>query len=149
MVSAQAEAAVASKAEAKTFLEKNGKKEGVKTTASGLQYQVIKEGTGVKPTDSSMVSVNYHGTLMDGTVFDSSVERGQPAQFPLNQVIKGWTEGIKLMSVGSKYKFWIPADLAYGDQGAGGKIKPGALLIFEVELLKIIDPKEAAAAPVK
>jgi len=146
MATAQAEAAVATKAEVAKFLEKNGKKEGVKTTASGLQYQVIKEGTGAKPNDSSMVSVNYHGTLLDGTVFDSSVERGTPAQFPLNRVIKGWTEGIQLMSVGSKYKFWIPADLGYGDNGAGGKIKPGALLVFEVELLKIIDPKEAAAA---
>ncbi|MCE5175511.1 MAG: FKBP-type peptidyl-prolyl cis-trans isomerase [Bacteroidales bacterium] len=145
MATAQAEAAVKTKAEVKKFLEKNGKKEGVKTTASGLQYQAIKEGTGPKPADSSVVSVNYHGTLLDGTVFDSSIERGTPAQFPLNRVIKGWTEGIQLMSVGAKYKFWIPSDLAYGDNGAGGKIKPGELLVFEVELLKILDAKEAAA----
>jgi len=146
MASAQAEAAVAAKAEAKEFLDKNGKKDGVKTTASGLQYQVIKEGTGPKPADTSTVSVHYKGTLLDGTVFDSSIDRGTPAEFPLNRVIKGWTEGIQLMSVGSKYKFWIPADLGYGDNGAGGKIKPGALLTFEVELLKIVDPKVAAAA---
>jgi len=146
MATAQAEAAVATKAEAKAFFEKNGKKEGVVTTASGLQYQVIKEGNGVKPNDSSMVSVHYHGTLLDGTVFDSSVERKTPAEFPLNQVIPGWSEGIKLMAVGSKYKFWIPSELAYGENGAGGKIKPGAMLIFEVELLKIVDPKAAAAA---
>jgi FKBP-type peptidyl-prolyl cis-trans isomerase len=145
LATAQQEASVVTKEENKKFLEKNGKKEGVKTTASGLQYEVIKEGTGPKPTDSSTVSVNYHGTLLDGTVFDSSVDRGTPAQFPLNRVIKGWTEGIQLMSVGSKYKFWIPSDLAYGDNGAGGQIKPGALLVFEVELLKIVDPKEAAA----
>jgi FKBP-type peptidyl-prolyl cis-trans isomerase FkpA len=145
MATAQAEAAVSTKAEAKAFLEKNGKKEGVKTTASGLQYQVIKEGTGPKPNDTSVVSVHYTGTLINGTVFDSSIARKTPAEFPLNQVIKGWSEGIKLMSVGSKYKLWIPSELAYGDNGAGGKIKPGALLIFEVELLKIVDPKEVAA----
>lgn len=135
LATVQAEAAEKTKAENKDFLEKNGKKAGVKTTASGLQYEVIKEGTGVKPTDTTTVSVHYHGTLMDGTVFDSSVDRGTPASFKLNQVIKGWTEGIQLMSVGSKYKFWIPSDLAYGDMGSGGVIKPGALLIFEVELL--------------
>jgi len=145
MASAQAEAAIAKKTEAKEFLEKNGKKAGIKTTASGLEYQVIKEGTGPKPTDTSMVSVHYKGTLLDGTVFDSSIERGTPAQFPLNQVIKGWSEGLQLMSVGSKYKFWIPAELAYGDNGAGGKIKPGEMIVFEVELLKILDGKEAAA----
>jgi FKBP-type peptidyl-prolyl cis-trans isomerase FklB len=135
LATVQAEAAEKTKAENKDFLEKNGKKAGVKTTASGLQYEVIKEGTGAKPTDTTTVSVHYHGTLMDGTVFDSSVDRGTPASFKLNQVIKGWTEGIQLMSVGSKYKFWIPSDLAYGDMGSGGVIKPGALLIFEVELL--------------
>jgi FKBP-type peptidyl-prolyl cis-trans isomerase len=145
LATAQQEAAVATKAEAKAFLEKNGKKDGVKTTASGLQYEVIKEGAGPKPTDSSTVSVQYHGTLLDGTVFDSSKDRGQPAQFPLNRVIKGWSEGIQLMNVGAKYKFWIPADLAYGDQGAGGKIKPGSLLVFEVELISILDGKTPAA----
>ena len=137
MASVQKEAAVAVKEDAKKFLEKNAKVDGVKTTPSGLQYQVIKEGTGPKPSDTATVRVHYHGTLLDGTVFDSSVDRGTPAEFPLNRVIKGWTEGIQLMNVGSKYKFWIPAELAYGDNGAGGQIKPGSLLIFEVELLGI------------
>jgi FKBP-type peptidyl-prolyl cis-trans isomerase len=154
MVTVQQEAAVATKEEAKKFLEKNAKVSGVVTTPSGLQYQVIKEGNGPKPVDSATVSVHYHGTLLDGTVFDSSVDRGTPAEFPLNRVIKGWTEGIQLMSVGSKYKFWIPADLAYGDNGAGGQIKPGSLLIFEVELLSIkgVTPdvvKPAIVAPAK
>jgi FKBP-type peptidyl-prolyl cis-trans isomerase len=145
LATAQKEAAVAVKEEAKKFLEKNAKADGVKTTPSGLQYIVIKEGNGPKPVDSATVSVHYHGTLLDGTVFDSSVDRGTPAEFPLNRVIKGWTEGIQLMSVGSKYKFWIPADLAYGDNGAGAQVKPGSLLIFEVELLGIkgITPEPA------
>jgi len=146
MATAQAEAATKTKAEAKAFLEKNAKEKGVVTTASGLQYKIIKEGQGPKPTDTSTVSVNYNGTLLDGTVFDSSIERGQPAEFPLNRVIKGWTEGIQLMSVGSKYKFWIPSELAYGDNGAGGKIKPGALLVFDVELLAIKDGNAQPAA---
>lgn len=146
MATAQAEAATKTKAEAKAFLEKNAKEKGVVTTASGLQYKIIKEGQGPKPTDTSTVSVHYNGTLLDGTVFDSSIERGQPAEFPLNRVIKGWTEGIKLMSVGSKYKFWIPSELAYGDNGAGGKIKPGALLVFDVELLAIKDGNAQPAA---
>jgi FKBP-type peptidyl-prolyl cis-trans isomerase len=145
MATAQAEAAVATKAENAKFLEKNGKKSGVVTTASGLQYEVIKEGTGPKPGDTATVSVHYNGTLLDGTVFDSSIKRGTPAEFPLNRVIKGWTEGIQLMSVGSKYKFWIPSELAYGDNGAGGAVKPGSLLIFEVELLAIKDGKTPAA----
>lgn len=145
MASAQAEAAVASKAQVSKFLQDNAKKTGVKTTPSGLQYMVEKEGTGPKPNDTATVSVNYTGTLIDGTVFDSSVKRGTPAEFPLNRVIKGWAEGIKLMNVGGKYKFWIPSDLAYGDQGAGGVIKPGALIIFEVELLAIKDGKTATA----
>jgi FKBP-type peptidyl-prolyl cis-trans isomerase len=152
---AQLEAAAETKKEVKKFMEKNAKADGVKTTPSGLQYQVLKEGNGPKPTDSSTVRVHYHGTLIDGTVFDSSVDRGTPAEIPLNRVIKGWTEGIKLMSVGSKYKFWIPSELAYGDNGAGGKIKPGSMLIFEVELLGIqgVTPEPAAsiapAAPTK
>jgi len=148
LATAQKEAAVAVKEEAKKFLEKNAKVDGVKTTPSGLQYQIIKEGNGPKPVDSATVKVHYHGTLLDGTVFDSSVDRGTPAEFPLNRVIKGWTEGIQLMSVGSKYKFWIPADLAYGEQGAGGQIKPGSMLIFEVELLGIkgITPEPAVPA---
>ena len=126
----------------KAFLEKNGKREGVKTTASGLQYEVLKAGEGAKPAATDTVKVHYHGTLIDGTVFDSSVDRGEPISFPLNRVIKGWTEGVQLMPVGSKYKFVIPSDLAYGAQGAGGKIGPNATLIFEVELLAI----EPAAA---
>ncbi len=145
LATAQKEAAVAVKEEAKKFLEKNAKADGVKTTPSGLQYIIIKEGNGPKPVDTATVSVHYHGTLLDGTVFDSSIDRGTPAEFPLNRVIKGWTEGIQLMSVGSKFKFWIPADLAYGDNGAGAQVKPGSLLIFEVELLGIkgITPEPA------
>ncbi|WP_166965964.1 FKBP-type peptidyl-prolyl cis-trans isomerase [Yeosuana marina] len=119
------------------FLEENKTKEGVQTTASGLQYIVEKQGTGEKPTATSRVKVNYHGTLIDGTVFDSSVDRGKPAEFGVNQVIKGWTEGLQLMPVGSKYKFFIPQDLAYGFQQRGDKIKPFSALIFEVELLDI------------
>lgn len=119
------------------FLAQNGKAEGVKTTASGLQYQVLQAGTGtVHPTASDRVRVHYHGTLIDGSVFDSSVDRGEPIDFGLNQVIKGWTEGVQLMVVGEKTRFFIPADLAYGNRGAG-KIGPGAALIFDVELLGI------------
>lgn len=128
--------------EGKAFLEKNGKREGVKTTASGLQYEVLKPGTGAKPAATDTVKVHYHGTLIDGSVFDSSVDRGEPISFPLNGVIKGWTEGVQLMPVGSKYKFVIPSELAYGDRGAGGKIGPNATLIFEVELLAIEGEKK-------
>lgn len=120
------------------FLAENAKKEGVKTTASGLQYEVIKEGDGAKPKATDEVKVHYHGTLIDGKVFDSSVERGEPAEFPLNRVIPGWTEGVQLMSKGSKYRFFIPYDLAYGDRGAGADIKPYSALVFEVELLDIL-----------
>ncbi len=119
------------------FLSENAKKEGVKTTASGLQYQVIKEGKGKKPTAKDKVKVHYHGTLPDGTVFDSSVDRGTPATFGVSQVIPGWTEGLQLMTVGSKYKFFIPSNLAYGINGSGPKIGPNQALVFEVELLKI------------
>ncbi len=119
------------------FLEANGKKEGVKTTDSGLQYEVIKEGDGPKPKATDEVTVHYHGTLIDGKVFDSSVDRGEPATFPLNRVIRGWTEGLQLMAKGSKYRFFIPQDLAYGERGAGEDILPYSTLVFEVELLDI------------
>ncbi len=119
------------------FLAENGKKDGVITTESGLQYEVIKEGKGDKPVPGDKVKVHYHGTLLDGTVFDSSVDRGQPATFGVTQVIKGWVEGLQLMTVGSKYKFYIPADLAYGMRGSGPKIGPMETLVFEVELLGI------------
>jgi FKBP-type peptidyl-prolyl cis-trans isomerase len=119
------------------FLVANKKNKDVVETASGLQYKVVKMGNGQKPTASDKVKVHYHGTLIDGTVFDSSVDRGEPISFPLNGVIQGWTEGVQLMPIGSKFIFYIPSDLAYGDRGAGGAIKPGATLIFEVELLDI------------
>ena len=119
------------------YLSENGSKEGVITTESGLQYEVINSGSGEKPTASDQVTVHYHGMLTDGTVFDSSVDRGQPATFGVTQVIKGWTEALQLMSVGDKWKLTIPSGLAYGDQGAGGMIGPGATLVFEVELLGI------------
>ena len=121
------------------FLEENKSKEGVQTTASGLQYLVLKEGEGELPTAESKVKVHYHGTLIDGTVFDSSVDRGEPSTFGVGQVIKGWTEGLQLMKVGSKYKFFIPQDLDYGATPRGGKIKPFDALVFEVELLEIVE----------
>ena len=124
-------------AEAKKFLEENKKKEGVKTTASGLQYKVLKEGTGPSPKATDTVKVNYRGTTIDGTEFDSSYKRGQPATFPVNRVIKGWTEALQLMKVGSKYQLFVPADLAYGERGAGSDIGPNATLMFDVELLGI------------
>ncbi|MDR2813228.1 MAG: FKBP-type peptidyl-prolyl cis-trans isomerase [Prevotellaceae bacterium] len=118
------------------FLEKNKTEEGVLTTESGLQYKIITEGTGPKPAETDEVEVNYRGTLLSGDEFDSSYERGQPAKFKLNQVIKGWTEGLQLVSEGSKVQFWIPSELAYGDQG-GGRIEPNSTLVFEIELLKV------------
>jgi FKBP-type peptidyl-prolyl cis-trans isomerase len=121
------------------FLEKNKQREGVFTTESGLQYEPLQEGDGPMPTESSRVTVHYHGTLIDGTVFDSSVERGEPATFGLGQVIPGWTEGLQLMSVGSKYKFYIPSNLAYGERPPSPTIPPNSVLIFEVELLSIED----------
>jgi FKBP-type peptidyl-prolyl cis-trans isomerase FklB len=124
-------------AEGSSFLVENAKKEGVITTSSGLQYEIITNGTGATPTETDQVTVHYHGTLIDGTVFDSSVDRGQPATFPVNGVIPGWVEALQLMNVGSKYKLYIPSDLAYGEGGAGGSIGPNATLIFEVELLSI------------
>ena len=123
--------------EGKAFLEENSKKEGVTTLPSGLQYEVINEGTGEKPSATDSVKCHYHGTLLDGTVFDSSVQRGEPAVFGVSQVIKGWVEGLQLMSVGSKWRLFIPSDLAYGEQGAGSSIQPNSTLIFEVELLGI------------
>jgi FKBP-type peptidyl-prolyl cis-trans isomerase FklB len=119
------------------YLAENKAKEAVTTTESGLQYEILVSGNGAKPTASDQVTVHYHGMLTDGTVFDSSVDRGAPATFGVTQVIKGWTEALQLMSVGDKWKLTIPANLAYGDQGAGGMIGPGATLIFEVELLEI------------
>lgn len=119
------------------FLAENGKKEGVKTTESGLQIEILQEGSGPKPTSSDTVTVHYTGTLADGTVFDSSRERGEPATFPLSGVIPGWTEGLQLMSVGSRARLVIPSELGYGPRGAGGRIPPNAVLVFDVELLEI------------
>ncbi|MFY0653296.1 MAG: FKBP-type peptidyl-prolyl cis-trans isomerase [Cyclobacteriaceae bacterium] len=123
--------------EGKAFLEENKTKEGVVTLESGLQYKVINEGSGEKPTASSTVTTHYHGTTIDGDVFDSSVDRGTPASFPVNGVIAGWTEALQLMAVGSKWQLFVPSDLAYGERGAGGKIGPHTTLIFEVELLEV------------
>lgn len=122
----------------KKFLEANKKNPGVHETASGLQYVIEKEGTGFQPTATDEVTVHYTGKLLDGTVFDSSVNRGEPATFPLNRVIPGWTEGVQLMKEGSKYTFFIPSDLAYGPQGIPNAIPPHSTLIFEVELIKVI-----------
>jgi FKBP-type peptidyl-prolyl cis-trans isomerase len=123
--------------EGNTFLEENKNKEGVKTTESGLQYKVIKEGTGASPVATDQVTVHYTGRLIDGTIFDSSKQRGEPATFPLNGVIPGWTEGLQLMKEGGVYEFYIPPHLAYGDRGAGNVIPPNSTLVFEVELLKV------------
>jgi len=134
---AAAAAAAENSAAGEAFLAENAAREGVTVTDSGLQYEVVTEGEGEKPTIEDTVSVHYVGTLMDGTEFDSSISRGEPATFPLQGVIPGWTEGVQLMSVGSKYRFVIPSDLAYGDRGAGQAIGPGETLVFEVELLEI------------
>lgn len=120
------------------FLAENAKNEGVKVTESGLQFVVEKEGTGAQPTATDEVTVHYTGRLLDGTVFDSSVNRGEPATFPLNRVIPGWTEGVQLMKEGGKYTFFIPSELAYGAQGVPNAIPPHSTLIFEVELIKVI-----------
>ena len=120
------------------FLAENARKPGVTVTASGLQYEVITQGTGAIPTRTSKVKTHYHGTLIDGTVFDSSVNRGQPIDFPVNGVIAGWTEALQLMPVGSKWRLYIPHNLAYGERGAGASIKPYSALIFDVELIDII-----------
>lgn len=127
-----------SKVKVDSFFKANKLNEGVKETASGLQYKVIKEGTGKKPGPTSKVKVHYHGTLINGKVFDSSVDRGEPIEFPLDGVIKGWTEGLQLMKEGAKYIFYIPPSLGYGERGAGQTIPPNAILIFEVELLQIV-----------
>ena len=137
----QAEAAErgkAAKGEGEAFLAENKKRAGIVTTASGLQYEVVKEGTGRQPKASDTVSCHYEGTLIDGTVFDSSYRRGMPAEFGLRQVIAGWTEGVQLMKEGSIFKFYIPYNLAYGEHGAGADIPPYAALIFTVELLKVM-----------
>ena len=141
---ARAEAGNANKAAGEAFLAVNKSKEGVQTTADGLQYKVIKEGTGPKPTAAESVTVQYRGTLIDGKEFDSSYKRGQPATFPVGQIIKGWTEALQLMPVGSKWQLFIPSDLAYGDRGAGPDIGPNATLVFDVELLSIAPKTEAA-----
>jgi FKBP-type peptidyl-prolyl cis-trans isomerase FklB len=133
-------------AEGTKFLEENKKKEGVKTTANGLQYKSIKEGTGAQPKGNDTVTVNYRGTLINGTEFDSSYKRGQPATFPLNGVIKGWTEGLQLMKAGSKYQLFIPPNLAYGDRAVGPDISANSTLIFDVELIGV-KPAEAGPTP--
>ena len=140
----QAEGA-ANKKEGDAFLAANKGKEKVVTTASGLQYKILKEGTGPKPTASDTVVCNYKGTLINGTEFDSSYKRGQPATFPVNGVIKGWTEALQLMPVGSKWQLFIPSDLAYGERGPGPEIGPNSTLIFEVELLSIQDKSKEKA----
>ena len=132
-----AELPIKNMAEGKAFLAKNKAAAGVVTTASGLQYKVLRAGSGAKPSADSIVKVNYKGTLLDGKVFDSSYDRNEPVEFPLSQVIPGWSEGVALMTVGSKYQFWIPSDLAYGEAGSPPVIGPNATLVFEVELLEI------------
>lgn len=134
----KAEKAAKAKAAGDKFLTDNKAKEGITTTASGLQYQVLVNGAGPKPTLQDKVKVHYTGTLIDGTVFDSSVERGEPIVLPITGVIKGWTEALQLMSVGSKWKLFIPSDLAYGERQAGAKIAPNSALIFDVQLLEIV-----------
>jgi FKBP-type peptidyl-prolyl cis-trans isomerase len=144
------EAGAANKKEGEAFLAANKGKEGVVTLPSGLQYKILKEGTGPKPTAGDTVSCNYRGTLIKGTEFDSSYKRGQPASFPVTGVIKGWTEALQLMPVGSKWQLFIPSDLAYADRGAGADIGPDTTLIFEVELLSIEDKsKDKAPEPSK
>lgn len=134
---AAAEAGKAAKAAGEAFLAENGKKDGVVTLPSGLQYQVLKEGNGKKPSATDQVVCHYEGTLIDGTVFDSSYQRNQPATFGLNQVIPGWTEGVQLMQEGAKYRFFIPYNLAYGERGAGAQIPPFVALVFDVELIEV------------
>ena len=134
----RAEAGKAHKEAGEKYLAENAKKEGVITLPSGLQYQVLKEGNGKKPTAKDTVQCHYEGFLIDGTVFDSSIQRGEPATFPLQQVIAGWTEGLQLMQEGAKYRFFIPYHLGYGEGGAGASIPPFAALIFDVELIQVV-----------
>lgn len=136
------EEGIAARKEGQDFLAANKGKEGVVTLPSGLQYKILKEGVGPKPTANDTVSCNYRGTLLNGKEFDSSYKRGEPTSFPVNGVIKGWTEALQLMPVGSKWQLFIPADMAYGDRGAGGDIGPGETLIFEVELVSIGEAKK-------
>lgn len=133
----KAEQAAANQKAGEDFLNANKEREGVTTLPSGLQYEILKDAEGPKPTAFNTVTCHYHGTLIDGSVFDSSVQRGKPASFPLNMVIKGWTEGLQLMSVGSKYRFFIPANLAYGERQVSAQIGANSTLIFDVELLGI------------
>ncbi len=133
-----AERGKAARAEGERFLAENAKRDGITVTASGLQYEIVKEGTGRQPKASDTVRCHYEGTLIDGTVFDSSYRRNQPAEFGLQQVIAGWTEGVQLMKEGSVFKFYIPYHLAYGERGAGADIPPYAALIFTVELIKVL-----------
>lgn len=138
MQEAESAKAKVAAAAGEAFLAENAKKAGVTVTASGLQYEVLNAGSGAKPGRSDKVRTHYHGTLIDGTVFDSSYNRGQPAEFPVSGVIAGWTEALQLMPVGAKYRLYIPHNLAYGERGAGGAIKPFSALIFDVELLDIL-----------
>ena len=138
MKAAEAEKGKEAASAGEAFLAENAKKEGVVVTGSGLQYEVLVQGDGEKPVATSKVKTHYHGTLIDGTVFDSSVDRGQPAEFPVNGVIAGWTQALQLMPVGSKYRLYIPHNLAYGSRGAGASIAPYSALIFDVELLDIV-----------
>ncbi|MED6322915.1 MAG: FKBP-type peptidyl-prolyl cis-trans isomerase, partial [Pseudomonadota bacterium] len=138
MQAAKEEASKAVIEEGTKYLEENAKRDEVTVTESGLQYEVIAEGDGETPVAASTVRVHYHGTLINGTTFDSSYERGQPAEFPVGGVIKGWTEALQLMKVGAKYRLYVPHDLAYGEQGAGAAIAPYSTLIFDVELLDVL-----------
>jgi FKBP-type peptidyl-prolyl cis-trans isomerase FklB len=134
----KAEKAAANLKEGQDFLASNKQKEGIVELPSGLQYEIITEGTGPKPAAHNEVTCHYHGTLINGTIFDSSVQRGRPASFPLNMVIKGWTEGLQLMSTGSKWRFFIPPHLGYGDRQVSAQIGPNSTLVFEVELISFI-----------
>jgi FKBP-type peptidyl-prolyl cis-trans isomerase FklB len=147
MTDKQKQAGEKNRAEGEKYLADNKKKDGVKTTASGLQYKVLKDGSGASPTANDTVTVNYRGTLIDGTEFDSSYKRGEPATFPVSGVIKGWTEALQLMKKGAKYQLFIPATLAYGDRGAPPDIQPNSTLIFEVELMDVKSAGGAGPSP--